>query len=296
MKIGFFGTPDFAAASLARLFEDGYETVFAVTQPDKPAGRGNRLTPPPVKLLAQMKTEVYQPQSLRGPETVRLIRGKAPDVIVVVAYGKLLPPEILGIPPLGCVNIHASLLPKYRGAAPIQRAILAGETATGVTSMYMAEELDAGDVILRRETGIGETETSGGLFARLAVLGAETLSETLRRIADGTAPRVPQDGSEATYAPPIAKSEAAIDASGTVRRVLCHIRGMNPKPAATLDAAGETYKVFSAEASDLSVAAPFADSRGLHIPCADGAVLIREVQPPNGRLMSAADRFRGRAL
>jgi methionyl-tRNA formyltransferase len=273
------GTPDFAATCLSRLVafagEGGHEVVAAFSQPDKKSGRGLKITPTPVREIAERHgVPVYQPATLRDGEALRTLQSLAPDLIAVVAYGRLLPREILELPPLGCVNIHASLLPKYRGSAPIQRAVLNGESVTGVTAMYMAEELDAGDVIAARETAIEDGETSGELFARLAPLGAELLCETIGAIADGTAQRVPQNHAEATFAPPLSKAESPVDFSKPAREIANQINGLDPWPAATAEFNGEQVKLFGASVTD-------------------GKLEIREVQAPGGKRMALRDFLRG---
>ena len=298
MKIVFMGTPDFAAVCLARMFDEHREVAAVFTQPDKPKNRGMKLTYSPVKELALGKTEIFQPTLLRDGEAERVLREIAPDLIAVVAYGRLLPQEILAVPRLGCVNIHASLLPKYRGAAPIQRAVLAGDKITGVTSMYMAPELDAGNIILTKSTEIGMYETSGQLFKRLAPLGAELLSETIDAIAAGTAPRVPQDDTLATFAPMLLKSEAPVDWSRSAPHVISQICGLDPWPVATTEINGTVYKLFSPQLSDKKGIAGkiLSSENGLTIACGDGAVTITELQAPGKKRMSAADFLRGHKL
>ncbi|MDR0838965.1 MAG: methionyl-tRNA formyltransferase [Oscillospiraceae bacterium] len=276
MKIAFMGTPDFAVPSLERLFADGHDVAAVFTQPDRPKNRGQKLAFSPVKQAALGRAELYQPESLRDGDAERVLRALAPDVIVVVAYGRILPPEILEIPRLGCVNIHGSLLPKYRGSAPIQRAVLNGESVTGVTSMYMAAELDAGDIIFTKSTQIGEGETSGELFARLAPLGAELLGETLFAIERGDAPRVPQNHAEATFAPPLSKAESPVNLAKSSREIANLINGLDPWPGATVEFHGERIKLFGASV-------------------AGGALTIREVQAPGGKRMALRDFLRGHA-
>jgi methionyl-tRNA formyltransferase len=288
------GTPDFAVPSLERLVADGHDIPLVLTQPDKPRNRGMKLDKSPVKLFAEKRipnAAVFQPTSLRDPDAIARIRDAAPELIIVVAYGKLLPPEILELPKLGCVNIHGSLLPKYRGAAPIQRAVLAGERVTGVTSMYMAQALDAGDIIFKRETEIGERETSGELFTRLAQIGADVLSDTVAAIARGDAPRAPQIDDDASYAPPILREESPIDWRRTVSEILNHIRGMNPKPCATAQIINSTARI-SGEIFKIHAAEPGRAS-GITVQCSDGEITITELQAPGGRRMSATDYLRG---
>ena len=229
MRIVFMGTPEFAVPCLSRLISDGHAVAGVFTQPDKPQGRGYKLMPPPVKVCAlENGLSVYQPAKMRDGQALALLKELSPELIVVVAYGKILPPDILELPPLGCVNVHGSLLPKYRGAAPIQWSVLNGDQTAGVTTMYMAEGLDTGDMILKRETPLGPDETSGELYERLAGLGAQALSETVRLIGEGCAPRVPQDGALATHAPMLTKELARIDWTKPAAEVHNLIRGMNP--------------------------------------------------------------------
>ena len=298
MKIVFMGTPEFAVVCLARLFDEKRDVAAVFTQPDRPKNRGMKMSFSPVKELALGKTEIYQPVSLRDGEAERILHELAPDLIAVVAYGRLLPPEILLIPPLGCVNIHASLLPKYRGAAPIQRAVLAGEKITGVTSMYMAAELDAGDMISTKTTDIGLYETSGQLFERLAPLGAELLSETIDAIANGTAQCTPQNNALAGFAPPLHKSESPVNWSLPAARVVSQICGLDPWPGATTELDGTVYKLFSPRLSDKSGKAGeiLSTDNGLTIACGDGAVTITELQAPGKKRMSASDFLRGHML
>ena len=304
MKIVFMGTPDFAAVCLKRLFDEGRDIAAVFTQPDRPKNRGMKLTQSPVKELAIGKTEIFQPATLRDAEVAAQLRELAPDLIIAVAYGRLLPSEVLAIPRLGCVNIHASLLPKYRGAAPIQRAVLAGDKITGVTSMYMAEELDAGDMILTKTMEIKQYETSGELFERLAPLGALLLSETIDAIASGTAPRFPQEHASASFAPPLDKSESPVDWSQDAERVVSQICGLDPWPGATAQFGDTTYKLFSPKLSDLSGKAGeiLSTANGLTIACGGdaaarrGAVTITELQAPGKKRMPAADFLRGHTI
>jgi len=295
------GTPQFACSALARLYADGYDLCGVFTQPDKARDRGQRLAESPVKKLArQMRTPVYQPASLRDGQATEVIRGLAPELIVVAAYGKLLPKEILTLPRLGCVNIHGSLLPKYRGAAPVQWAVLNGEPETGVTLMHMAEAMDAGDIIAARKTSIGETETAGALMERLAEIGAALLSETLPRIADKTAGRTPQDEQAATYAPSLSKDMAVIDWTKNGTEILNQIRGLNPWPMAIAQIGDKRFKVFEAvKTARIEKACGevvSAGENGLEIACGDGTVVILELQAPGKKRMKAADYLRGNPL
>jgi len=299
MKIVFMGTPDFSAVSLQRLYGDGHDIAGVFTQPDKPRDRGMKVSASPVKELAlEHGTRVFQPVSLKNAEAADVLRGLSCELVTVVAYGKLLPREILDIPEYGCVNIHGSLLPEYRGAAPIQRAILNGEKETGLTSIFMAEEMDAGDILYAVETPIYDDETAGALAARMSILGAGLLSETVAAISSGKAVRRPQDHSRATFAPPLGKELSPINWSETALAIKAKVRGLNPWPVATAVLNGVTFKVFTVEInSDVSGKAPGeiveAGNEGLKIACCDGSVIIKELQPPGGRRMSAADYIRG---
>lgn len=304
MRILFMGTPDFAVASLRRLVEDGHELCGVLTQPDKPKNRGHKLTPTPVKEYAiTQKLTVYQPESLRNAESLDLIRGLRPELIVVAAYGKLLPEEILKVPPLGCINVHSSLLPKYRGAAPINWAVLNGEAETGVTIQYMAAELDAGDILLQKSTPIGETEDAQTLTGRLAELGAEALSETVTALAAGTAVRTPQDHAQHTYAPKLDRELSPVDWTRSAHAISCQVRGLIPWPCATTDVVcGEEMKLYAVrETGEKTAAKPgvitAAGKQGIEIACGDGKVLrITELQAKGGKRMSAAAYLLGHPI
>ena len=303
MRIVFMGTPDFAAASLRKLLDEGFEVVGVFTQPDRPKGRGMALQPSPVKEIAlSAGLPVFQPEKMRDGTAFRQLSALRPDILVVVAYGRILPDDMLALPRCGAVNVHASLLPKYRGAAPIQAAVLNGDESTGVTTMYLAHDMDAGDLIYTEETPIGEFETSGELFDRLKDMGAELLIKTLRAIENGTAPRVPQDHSRATYVKMLDKSASPIDWDRTPRQIVKQICGLQPWPVATMELEGETFRVFAAEYTDRKTAlAPgkvvSAGKDGLEIACADGETLrITELQAPGKKRMRAADFLRGHVV
>ena len=236
LRIVFMGTPDFAVPCLARILADGYTVPGVFTQPDKPKNRGHKLAFSPVKEYAITENiPVYQPVSMRDEGALDLVRELAPELTVVAAYGKLLPEDILNVPPYGSVNVHSSLLPKYRGAAPINWAILNGETETGVSIMYMAKELDAGDVILQKSTPIGAEENAQSLTVRLAELGAEALSEAVAALAAGTAQRTPQDESRQTYASMLSREMSPVDWSRSAHEIACQVRGLIPWPCAATD-------------------------------------------------------------
>ena len=303
MRIVFMGTPDFAAASLKKLIDAKFDVVGVFTQPDKPRGRGMEMSFSPVKELAlENGIPVYQPLKMRDGTALAQIKELAPYILVVVAYGRILPDDILSVPRYGAINVHASLLPKYRGAAPIQWAVLNGDKVTGVTTMYLASEMDTGDTIYTAETEIGEYETSGELFDRLKDMGAELLVRTLRDIAAGTAPRIPQDHSKASYVTMLDKSVCPVDWNRTPREVLKHIYGLQPWPVATMELEGRTFRVFAAEyTAGRTDKAPgtvvSAGDNGLEIACAGGETLrITELQAPGKRRMSAGDFLRGHKI
>ncbi len=303
MRIVFMGTPDFARASLEKLLNDRFDVVGVFTQPDKARGRGMSVSASPVKELAvQYGLPVFQPQSLRTGEAYDALCRLKPDILAVVAYGRLLPDEFLALPRYGAVNVHASLLPRYRGAAPIQWAVLNGDRSTGVSTMYLAHDMDAGDIILTRETEIGEKETSGALFDRLMLMGAELLAETLRAIEDGSAPRTPQDHSRASYAGMLDKSLSPIDWSKAARLVSKQIFGLQPWPVASMDLEGTTLRVFDADLTGKQTKAVpgtvlSAGKNGIEVACGDGeTLLVTEVQAPGKKRMAAADYLRGHPI
>ena len=303
MRIVFMGTPDFAAASLKKLLDEQFEIVGVFTQPDKPKGRGMELQFSPVKELAlRAGLPVFQPEKMRDGTAFRQLESLKPDILVVVAYGRILPDEMLALPKYGAVNVHGSLLPKYRGAAPIQAAVLNGDTVTGVTTMYLAHDMDSGDIIYTAQTPVGEFETSGELFERLMVMGAELLTKTLRDIEAGTAPRTPQDHSKASYVKMLDKSDCPIDWNRTPREIVKHICGLQPWPVATMELEGTVYRVFAAayteRHTDLAPGKVVAAGKdGLEIACAGGeTLLITELQAPGKKRMKAADFLRGHAI
>ena len=303
MRIVFMGTPDFASASLKKLIDEKFDVVGVFTQPDKPKGRGMELCASPVKELAlENGLPVFQPVKMRDGTALAQIKALEPDILVVVAYGRILPDDILAVPKYGAINVHGSLLPKYRGAAPIQWAVLNGDKITGVTTMYLASEMDTGDIIYTAETEIGEYETSGELFDRLKDMGAELLVKTLRDIDAGTAPRAPQDNSKASYVTMLDKSICPIDWNKTPREVLKHIYGLQPWPVATMELEGKTVRVFAAKYTDgktekVPGAVVSTDKGGLEIACADGeTLLITELQAPGKKRMGAEDYLRGHQI
>lgn len=303
MRVVFMGTPDFAACSLQKLIDEGFEIAGVFCQPDRPKGRGHKLMPCAVKETALAAgLSVYQPDKMRDGTALGILRELEPELIAVVAYGRILPDDILKLPKYGCVNVHGSLLPKYRGSAPIQRAVLNGEKVTGVTTMYLASEMDAGDIIYTDETAIGEAETSGALFDRLAPMGAELLVRTLRDIEAGIAPRTPQQHGEATYAPPLSKDESPVDFTKEPGAVLSHIYGMQPWPCATAQLGGTDFKLYAAERTgSTSAKAPGtvvrADKNGIEVVCGGGeTVRITELQAAGGKRMAAGAYLLGHPM
>ena len=299
MRILFMGTPEFAAASLKRLVEDGHQVCGVFTQPDKPKNRGHKMAFSPVKEYAlTVGIPVYQPLKMRDGEALGIVRELAPELIVVAAYGKLLPEDILNTPSYGSINVHSSLLPKYRGAAPINWAILNGERVTGVSIMYMAKELDAGDVILCRETAIDPDEDAQALTARLALLGADALAEAVEQLKNGTAQRTAQDHSAFTYAPMLDRSLSPMDFTRSAQQLHDQVRGLIPWPCASMTLDGRTVKVYrTAIGGETALAAgriAEAGKQGLAIACGDGRLLrVLELQAEGGRRMAAADYLRG---
>lgn len=303
MRIVFMGTPDFAAASLKKLIDEKYDVVGVFTQPDKPRDRGMKLSYSPVKELAMENgIPVYQPTKLRDGTATELVKSLEPDILVVVAYGRILPDDMLEVPKYGAINVHASLLPKYRGAAPIQWAVLNGDKITGVSTMYLASEMDTGDIIYTAETEIGEFETSGELFDRLMVMGAELLDRTLRDIEAGVAPRTPQDHSSASYVKMLDKSLSPIDWAKTPREIIKHIYGLQPWPVATAELDGKAFKIYSAEYTQTkTIKSPGSivsvGKKGIEIACLGGeTVLITELQAAGKKRMKASDYLLGHPI
>lgn len=289
MKIVFMGTPDFAVPCLKALIEDGNEIAAVFTQPDKPKGRGYTLTPPPVKVTAlENGIEVYQPTTLKDGDALALLHQLAPEMIVVVAYGKILPKEILELPPQGCVNIHASLLPQYRGAAPIQQAVLDGCAVTGVTAQCMDIGVDTGDILMKAETAIGENETADELHDRLSVMGAELIVKVVHAAAEGTLTREKQDDSKATHVGKLTKEMSVIDFSHSAQKIHDQVRGLNSWPSATTVLNGKRIKIHrtlvtkgSGEPGQVLSLHP------LVVACGEGALEITELQPEGKKKMDA---------
>ena len=301
MRVVFMGTPDIAATCLKKILEDGFDVVAVYTKPDRPKGRGMKMEISPVKQIAvEAGIPVFQPENFREEETVQQLRDLKPDVCAVVAYGRLLPQNVLDVPTYGCINIHASALPKYRGSAPYQWTVLDGQTETGVTAMYLVQKMDAGDIIEISRTTVGENETAGELLDRLAVLGADLLSKTLGRFASGekvTATR--QDESQVTFAPLLDKSMCPLDWSKTARQVHNQVRGLHPWPVATMELDGKQFKVHETRVvpgHGVPGTVLELNKNGLVIACGQDAVEIRSLQAEGGKRMRAPDYFRGHPL
>lgn len=300
MRVVFMGTPDIAATCLKKILADGFEVVGVYTQPDRPKGRGMKMVCSPVKEVALAAgIPVFQPENFREEASVQQLRDLQPDICAVVAYGRILPQKVLEVPKRGCINIHASILPKYRGSAPYQWAVLDGLEETGVTAMYLTREMDAGDIIDVSRTSIGENETAGELLDRLAVLGADLLSKTLSRFAQGEVEGTAQDASQVSYAPMLDKSMSPIDWTKTARQVHNHVRGLHPWPVATTEIQGKLFKVHAtrvAEGSGEPGQILGLSKTGLLVACGEGAVEILSLQAEGGKRMSAPDYFRGHPL
>ncbi len=296
MRIVYMGTPDFAVPTLQALLDSSHQVVGVFSQPDRPKGRGYKLMPPPVKELAQSRqVPVYQPQKLRDGAALEILKQLAPDVIVVAAYGRILPKEILELPPYGCVNVHASLLPKYRGAGPVQWSVIHGEKTTGVTTMFMAEGMDTGDILEQSEVSIGPDETAGELMDRLAGLGAELLLHTLELLQTGKAVRTVQEESRATYAPMLKKSDGALDFSQPAQKLYDRIRGVSPWPGAYTYLDGKLIKIHKATLLPDQKGEPglLAGEKRMIVGCGDGSLELLEVQPQGGKRMRGEDFLRG---
>lgn len=300
MRVVFMGTPDIAATCLKKIIADGFEVVGVYTQPDRPKGRGMKLVFPPVKEVAVASgIPVFQPENFREDETVETLRALRPDVVAVVAYGRILPQRVLDIVPGGFINIHASLLPQYRGSAPYQWAVLDGLKETGVSAQFMVHAMDAGDVVGAVQTPIDPDETAGELLNRLAVLGAELLSETLTKYERGLLIPVPQDESKVTFAPMLDKSMCPIDWTKTAQQVHDQVRGLHPWPVATMELQGKKFKVHATKlvpGSGKPGEILGLTKTGLKIACGEGAVEVTSLQAEGGKRMAAPDYFRGHPL
>lgn len=302
MKIVFMGTPDIAVGCLQTIIDEKHEILGVVTQPDKPVGRGKKLGMPPVKELAlKYGLPVYQPVKARDEEFVNILRKLNPDLIVVVAFGQILSKSILDIPKLGCVNVHVSLLPKYRGAAPINWVIINGEQKTGVTTMYMDEGLDTGDMILTSEFDLDNEITAGELHDKMAVIGAKTLKETIELIEKGEAPRIPQNHDEFTYAPIMNKSLGNIDWNKSAKDIHNLVRGVNPWPSAYTTYNDATMKIWKTEVLNensnkkpgtiLSV-----DKDGIRVSTKDNVILVKEIQMPGKKKVLVSEYIKGNSI
>ncbi len=289
MKIIYMGTPDFAVPALKSLANSEHTVCAVFTQPDKPRGRKMIMTPPDVKVCAQeLDIPVYQPNSMKGEEALEIINRYNPDVIVVAAYGQIIPKSILDAPKYGCVNIHGSLLPKYRGASPIQQSVLNGDKVTGITTMLMDVGIDTGDILLTSETEIGENETSAELFDRLALLGGEVILDTLKALENGTVTPVKQDESLATHTSKIDKTLCPIDFTKTANEVHNKVRGLNSWPIATTKICGKNVKVYTTRLCDKGGKCGTVISvKPLVVACAEGSVEICEIQPDGKKRMTA---------
>ncbi|MBN2898273.1 MAG: methionyl-tRNA formyltransferase [Clostridia bacterium] len=298
MKIVFMGTPDFAVPCLDICYEN-HEVIGVFTQPDRPKGRGKKLAAPPVKEKAlKYGLDIYQPEKLKTPEMVTLLKELAPDCIVVVAYGQLLSKEILDIPERGCVNVHASLLPKYRGASPINWCIVQGEKETGITTMYMDVGLDTGDMIHKDVVSIGDDMSFEELYMALLPMGAQVLAKTLDAIENGSAPRIAQNDEESSYAPLLNKQNTMIDWHKSAGQIHNHIRGLNPIPVALTTYEGDRIKIFVSELTDMKTEQTpgtiiNVSKSGLDVATGDGVLRLKEVQFPNGKRLAVSQLILG---
>lgn len=299
------GTPEFAAPCLERLFTDGHNIIGVFTQPDKPKGRGHKLAFSEVKKLALEKGfDIFQPKSMKNEESIKLLEELNPELIVVVAYGKILPRAILDIPKYGCINVHGSPLPKYRGAGPIQWSVLNGESVTGITTMFMADGIDTGDMLLKKEILIGENETASELYIRMSALGAEVLSDTLVALQEGSLSPIKQDESMASHAPMLSKEMAPIDFSKSARELHNLIRGLSDWPCAECYLQGKRLKVYKSEivwsddiATQKCECGKIIDSKSFIVACGqNSAIKFTEVQYDNSKRMSGADFLRGKRV
>lgn len=302
MRVVFMGTPDIAATCLTRLLSAPVEVVGVYTKPDMPKNRGMKLEMSEVKRVATAAgLPVLQPTTFRDDAAVEELRALKPDVIAVVAYGKILPQRVLDIPTHGCINIHASILPELRGSGPVQWAILNGLDETGVTAMYMAAEMDAGDIIEIRKTPIEPYENAQSLLDRLAKIGAELLCDTLARVENGTVTRMKQDAAKATFAPMLTKALCPIDWTRTRRQIIDHVRGLDPWPVATAMIQGKRFKIYEVRPSERTNDQPAGTllaltKQGLEVACGDGVLVITKLQAEGGKRMAAADYFRGHPI
>lgn len=302
MKILFMGTPEFAVPCLKEVYKSQHDVVAVITQPDRPRGRGKKVLPPPVKKEAELLgIEVYQPLNIKNSNFIKELKKIDFDCIVVVAYGQILPKSILDLPPKGCINVHASLLPKYRGAAPINWAILNGETKTGITTMYMDEGLDTGDMILKNEIHIDSCTTAGELHDKLSELGAQTLIKTLELVEINKAPRTLQNNKESSYATILDKGMGCIDWNNSANEIHNKVRGLNPWPTAYTRYKGEKIKIWKSKVIDKSCIAENGviinvDSLGISVCTENKILLLEEIQFPNNRRMTVSEYIRGNII
>ena len=300
MRVVFMGTPDIAATCLKKIIADGFEVLGVYTQPDRPKGRGMKMVFPPVKEVAIANNlPVFQPENFREDETVEQLKNLRPDVVAVVAYGRILPQRVLDLVPQGFINIHASVLPQYRGSAPYQWAVLDGLKETGVSAQFMVHAMDAGDVVGVSKTPIGPDETAGELLDRLAVLGADLLSETLTKYENKELIPVPQDESKVTMAPMLDKSMCPIDWTKNAQQIHDKVRGLHPWPVATMELQGKKFKVHATKivpGSGKPGEILGLTKTGLKIACGDGAIEVTSLQAEGGKRMAAPDYFRGHPL
>ena len=300
MRVVFMGTPDIAATCLKEILADGFQVVGVYTQPDRPKGRGMKMVYSPVKEVALAQgIPVFQPENFREEETVEQLKALQPDVVAVVAYGRILPQKVLDLVPQGFINIHASVLPQYRGSAPYQWAVLDGLEETGVSAQFMVRQMDAGDVVGLSKTPIGPDETAGQLLDRLAVLGARLLSDTLRKFQAGELVPQAQDESKVTFAPMLDKSMCPIDWTKSARQIHNQVRGLHPWPVATMELRGQKFKVHETKVVPGSGAPGRIlglTKTGLVIACGEGAIEVLSLQAEGGKRMTAPDYFRGHPL
>ncbi len=302
MKIVFMGTPDFAVPSLDILVKNGYEVEAVVTQPDKPKGRGNKLTPPPVKEYAlNNNIAVLQPEKVKTGAFAQELRGIAPDLLVTVAYGRILPQEVLDIPPFGCINVHGSLLPKYRGAAPIQWSVINGDKITGITTMYTDIGMDTGDMLLKREVEIGPNETAGELHDKLSIIGAEVLLETLKELEKGTLVRTPQPAEQASYVTMISKETGLIEWTKTMEEIHNLVRGIDPWPGAYTFYKGERIRVWKTEHTDVEKTSKPGEilevkKEGILVGTGKGNIMLKEIQFDSGKRLKVEQYLAGHSI
>ncbi|WP_120166171.1 methionyl-tRNA formyltransferase [Thermohalobacter berrensis] len=302
MKVVFMGTPDFAVPTLEKIYNEGYDIPLVITQPDRPKGRGKKLSSPPVKIKAkELGLDVYQPQNVNDKECITQLEKISPDVIVVIAYGQILKEDLLNLPKYGCVNVHASLLPKYRGAAPINWVIINGEKKTGITTMYMDKGLDSGDILLKEGIDIREDETAGELHDRLMYLGADVLVETLRKIENGTLERIPQDHDKATYAPMMDRKLGKIDWEKSAEKIKNLVRGTYPWPGAYTNYKGKKVKIIEVDAIDqFKEGEPGkvvkVSDEGIYVNAKEGCIVIKRLQFPNKRKMTIRQYLLGNSF